>query len=73
MMGRQGWNSYITMNAFTPGIERRRKIDVKTVRTVYVEFDENGQAGLDKIEADIVAGIVPDGYQRPTCIIAESD
>ena len=56
----KGWNSFVAMNAFTPGVERRRKIDVKTVRTVYIEFDENGQAGLDKIEADIANEIVPE-------------
>ena len=54
-----GWNSYVAMNAFTPRVKRRRKIDVKAVRSVYVEFDENGQAGLDKIDADVKAEIVP--------------
>jgi hypothetical protein len=54
-----GWNSYVAMNAFTPNVERRRKIDVKTVRSVYVEFDENSQTGLDRIETDVKTETVP--------------
>jgi RepB DNA-primase from phage plasmid len=55
----EGWNSYVAMNAFTPGSERRREKDIAAIRTVYVEFDENTQAGLDKIDADIDAGLIP--------------
>ena len=56
----KGWHVYVAMNAFTPGVQRRRKKDVAAIRTVYVEFDENGETGLLKIEADVKAGIVPD-------------
>lgn len=48
----KGWNVYVAMNAFTPGLRRRRKKDVKTVRSVYIEFDENGDAGLEAIQND---------------------
>jgi hypothetical protein len=55
----EGWNIYVGMNAFTPGLRRRREKDVKTIRSVYVEFDENTQAGLDKIAADTEAELIP--------------
>ncbi len=55
----EGWNSYVAMNAFTPGLTRRRKKDVKTVRNVYIEFDEKGEAGLDAIDKDSTNGLVP--------------
>jgi hypothetical protein len=58
----KGWNSYVAMNAFTPGLNRRRKKDVKNVRSVYVEFDENGEAGLDRIDADVAAGVIRDPH-----------
>jgi DNA primase RepB-like protein len=48
----KGWNVYVGMNAFTPGLRRRRKKDVKDVRSVYIEFDENGDAGLEAIRDD---------------------
>jgi hypothetical protein len=55
----KGWNSYVAMNAFTPGVERRRKKDVKSVRNVYIEFDENGETGLEAIDKDIAERIIP--------------
>ena len=55
----KGWNAYVGMNAFTPGLQRRRKKDVKNVRSVYVEFDENGEAGLDAIDKDAAESLVP--------------
>jgi hypothetical protein len=55
----KGWNSYIAMNAFTPGLQRRRKVDVQEVRNVYIEFDENSQAGLDAIFSDVNSDIIP--------------
>jgi hypothetical protein len=55
----EGWNVYIAMNAFTPGLNRRREKDIKDVRTAYIEFDENGAEGLSKIENDIDAEIIP--------------
>jgi putative DNA primase/helicase len=64
----RGWNSYVGMNAFTPGLTRRRKIDVKNVRSVFAEFDENGRAGLDKIAKDVEAGFIP----TPTFILRSS-
>ena len=48
----KGWNVYVGMNAFTPGVRRRRKKDVKDVRSIYIEFDENGDAGLEAINCD---------------------
>lgn len=55
----EGWNVYVSMNAFTNGLSSRKEKDVAAIRSVYVEFDENTQAGLDRIDADIEAGIVP--------------
>src|SRR5277367_4600750 len=43
-----GWHVYVCMNPLLPGAQHRCKKDVAAVRTVYVEFDENGEAGLDK-------------------------
>jgi P4 family phage/plasmid primase-like protien len=57
-----GWHVYITMNAFINGVTRRLKKNVAAIRTVYVEFDENGEAGLDKIDADVKAGLVPEPH-----------
>ena len=56
----QGWNVYVAMNAFTPNVSRRREIDIKDIRTVYIEFDEGTDAGNKKVQADIAAGIIPD-------------
>jgi hypothetical protein len=64
----QGWNVYVGMNAFTPGLHRRRKQDVKNIRNVYVEFDENGPEGLAKIDADVAVGLV----HEPQFIIESS-
>jgi hypothetical protein len=58
----EGWNAYIAMNAYTPGVERRRKQDVKAIRAVYAEIDQDGKTALAKIEADIAAGLVPDPH-----------
>ena len=58
----KGWNSYIAMNAFTPGVTRRRKKDVKTIRTVYVEFDEKSEIGLDCIDTDDRLKIIPEPH-----------
>jgi putative DNA primase/helicase len=55
----KGWNSYVAMNAFTSGLKSRKEKDIAAIRSVYVEFDENTQIGLDRIDADIEAGIVP--------------
>jgi hypothetical protein len=57
-----GWHVYITMNAFVTGVNRRLKKNVAAIRTVYIEFDENGDAGLDKIDADVKAGVVPEPH-----------
>jgi RepB DNA-primase N-terminal domain/AAA domain len=55
----QGWNVYVAMNAFTPGVRHRRVRDVKEVRSLYIEFDENGREGLERIRADVAAGTIP--------------
>jgi hypothetical protein len=57
-----GWNSYIAMNAFTPGLEKRRVQDVKDVRTVYLDFDHDGEAGIAKINADVAAGLIAEPH-----------
>lgn len=56
----EGWHVYVCMNPLMAGSQHRRKKDIAAVRTVYVEFDENGEVGLDKIDEDVKAGIVPD-------------
>jgi RepB DNA-primase from phage plasmid len=55
-MQRQGWNSYIAMNTFTPGSSRRRKIDIKKVNAVYIE----DRIDFAQITEDIKAGLVPE-------------
>src|SRR5260370_28406626 len=54
----EGWNVYVAMNAFTPGLKSRREKDIGDVRNAYIEFDESGEIGLTKIEDGIDAGIV---------------
>ena len=41
----EGWHVYVTMNPFTSRRAAPPKKDVAAIRTVYVEFDENGEAG----------------------------
>jgi hypothetical protein len=56
-----GWHVYIAMNAFasqkTP--YRRRKQDVASLRTAYIELDYEGDAGLAAINAAVAAGEIP--------------
>jgi P4 family phage/plasmid primase-like protien len=55
----KGWNAYVAMNAFTYGETRRRELNIKSIRTVYVEFDENGKVGVTAVKKDIEAGLIP--------------
>jgi putative DNA primase/helicase len=55
----KGWNSYVAMGAFTPEVRRRRKKDIKNIRSAYIELDANGKAGLEKIDEDVKAEIIP--------------
>lgn len=55
----RGWNVYVAMNAFTPNVSRRREKDVARVNSVYIELDENGDAGVAKVQADAKAELIP--------------
>jgi RepB DNA-primase N-terminal domain len=62
----KGWNAFVTMNAFTSGVKRRRVCDVKTIRSVYLDFDTKPNSDLFK--ADVAAGVIPE----PHFVIASS-
>jgi P4 family phage/plasmid primase-like protien len=67
-MQRQGFHSYIFMNTLTgepdpiDGKLHRRMRDVKAVRTVFVEIDDNGVDGLKAIFAAVKAGLLPNPH-----------
>lgn len=62
-----GWNSYIGMNAYTPGRNSRSRQDITAIRTVYVEHDEDdpghdmvrGEEGLKLIAKAVESGEIP--------------
>lgn len=55
-----GQNIYISMAPFVAGTKSRKKEFVAGVRHVFADADADGRAVLDKINADVVAGIMPD-------------
>jgi putative DNA primase/helicase len=60
-----GWNSYVCMNALKPeadaldGKFHRRERDVANVRTVYIDLDQDAEAGVIAVCGDVDAGLVP--------------
>jgi hypothetical protein len=47
-----GSDVYITVNTLRPDAKRRTKADVETIRHLYLDIDEGGQAALDKVLFD---------------------
>jgi hypothetical protein len=61
MYQEQGYNAYVAMNGYTPNVNHRREQDIQHIRTVYIEFDENGDTGLSAIAKD-VGGVLPEPH-----------
>src|SRR5690242_1990275 len=45
----QRFDIYICMNALKPGASRRTKADVAAIRHVYLDFDHDGTAAVEKL------------------------
>ncbi len=46
-----GYEVYLSMNALTPATRGRTKADVQTIRHVYLDFDRDGTAAVEKLLA----------------------
>jgi hypothetical protein len=60
-----GFNVYVCMNALLPGAKSRTKADIGSIRTVYLDFDDDGQAKVDKVMSST---LVP----KPTFVLESS-
>jgi hypothetical protein len=56
----EGQNIYISMAPFVSGTTNRKKEFIAGVRHVFADADADGRAVLEKINADVDAGIMPD-------------
>jgi hypothetical protein len=46
---REGFEVYYTINTLKPGARRRDKHDVDTIRHLFLDFDENGTASIERL------------------------
>jgi hypothetical protein len=55
-----GQDIYLSLAAFQPGTEHRKKEFVSGVRHLFVDIDENGNDVLKRIREDVAAGLIPE-------------
>jgi hypothetical protein len=60
-----GFNVFVCMNALLPDAKSRTKSDIGSIRTVYLDFDDDGQSKVDKVMSST---LVP----KPTFILESS-
>ena len=58
-MNANGYNIYVSMNPIKDGGTGRTKDDIKEVRHIYLDIDENGKKVLDEINKDVKEGKLP--------------
>ena len=63
-----GWDVYASANPLKPGARRRGKSDVLEARWLYLDADENGDAILERIDADAASERIP----APTAVVNTS-